>query len=38
MSATELVDLGKEILPVAKVCRLLEVPRSSYYERRSRRP
>jgi transposase InsO family protein len=38
MSPNELVELGTEILPVACVCELLDVPRSSFYERRSRRP
>ncbi len=38
MSENELIDLGKAILPVAQVCRLLGVPRSSYYERCARRP
>jgi transposase InsO family protein len=38
MSAAELVDCGKGILPAAATCRLLAVPRSSYYERRCRRP
>ncbi|MEE9391857.1 MAG: hypothetical protein V3W41_05055 [Planctomycetota bacterium] len=38
MSPNELVDLGTDILPVARVCELLDVPRSSFYERRSRRP
>ncbi len=34
MSATELVKLGEDILPRTRVCKLLEVPRSSYYEQR----
>lgn len=38
MSTTELVALGEGLLPKARVCRLLDVPRSSYYEQRSRRP
>lgn len=38
MSANELVDAGKALLSVAELCELLEVPRSSYYERRDRRP
>ncbi len=38
MSPNELVELGADILPVARVCDLLDVPRSSLYERRSRRP
>jgi transposase InsO family protein len=38
MSPNELVELGTDILPVARVCELLDVPRSSFYERRSRRP
>lgn len=38
MSPNELVALGAETLPVARVCKLLDVPRSSYYERRTRSP
>lgn len=38
MSERELVEVGKGILPVAKMCRLLELPRSSYYERKTRNP
>lgn len=38
MSPNELVELGTDTLPVARVCKLLDVPRSSYYERRSRKP
>jgi putative transposase len=38
MSANELVDAGKALMSVAEVCELLEVPRSSYYERRGRAP
>jgi transposase InsO family protein len=38
MNAAELIDCSKGILPVVAVCRLLKVPRSSYYERRNRRP
>jgi len=38
MSAAELVSCGKGILPVANTCRLLDVPRSSYYASRLRRP
>lgn len=38
MSSTELVELGKGTLSVAATCRLLGIPRSSYYERRKRRP
>ncbi len=38
MSPNELVELGTDVLPTAQVCKLLDVPRSSFYERRSRRP
>ena len=38
MSATELVDCGKDIMSVAQTCRLLGVPRSSYYAARHRKP
>jgi putative transposase len=38
VSTNELIEVGKKILPVAHLCRLLEIPRSSYYERCQRRP
>ena len=38
MSATELVDCGKDIMSVAQTCRLLGVPRSSDYAARHRKP
>lgn len=38
MSAREIVDAGQGTLPVAATCRLLEIPRSSYYHQRSHRP
>ena len=37
MSTTELVEFGRNVLSVATTCRLLGIPRSSYYERRSRK-
>jgi len=38
MSLVEMVDLGKSALGVAGACRLLEVPRSSYYAQRASKP
>jgi transposase InsO family protein len=38
VSATELIDAGKAMLPVSHLCQLLDIPRSSYYERRKRPP
>ena len=38
MSPSELIDCGKGVMSVAATCRLLDVPRSSYYEQRARGP
>ena len=38
MSAKEIVDAGQGALPVTATCRLLEIPRSSYYHQRNRKP
>ena len=38
MSRCEFVNEGKDILSVSETCRLLEVPRSSYYAHCRRRP
>lgn len=38
MSIKDIIDEGRETLPVAELCRLFEIPRSSYYEQRCRTP